>query len=151
MTHVSPWSASAKGFTYPDHSLESRRPKPVPPASPLFEPLTAPPDEEKGRKFRSTSSSSSLRFSPTPSLGQLNLGPAMGGEVEDGDGLTADLWLGLARGGADHACSGLIMFPPVGGTTEAVQDESTYSGLDEWSRRIEEMVFDPSQTSLEIR
>lgn len=142
MTHVSPYSASAKGFTYPDHSLESRRPKRAP-SFPLFEPLTAPPDEEKGRKFRSPESTSSL------SLG-FSLGTVGGvGAVVDEDGAVADEWLGLGSGaGVEGGRRGLFEAPVL---KELVQTRSRFSPEEEWAWRINKMVFDPSETSLEIR
>lgn len=151
MTHVSPYSASAKGFTYPDHSLESPRPKALPQWPPPFEPLTAPPDEEKGRKFRSPSSTSSLGLSPVREVGRVGVRSGDDGDGGDGDldGIQADLWLGLGRGGA-AGMKGVSLFEaPV--MAEAVQSRSMFSPESEWARRINQMVLDPSQTSLEIR
>lgn len=68
-TLLDPFSGANKGWTHPDFSLEGRQRKVESFSFPNldFAP-TAPPDEEKGRKFSSTSSTNSLSFAPAPRL-----------------------------------------------------------------------------------
>ncbi|GJN91617.1 hypothetical protein Rhopal_004640-T1 [Rhodotorula paludigena] len=86
---ANPFSAAAKGWTAPEWSLESRTRRTVTePAAPLFtskRPLRSttnlpfrPPDEEKGRSFRSSSQTQATTalFGAPPALEHLALGDA---------------------------------------------------------------------------